>query len=86
MYVCFHINISFAPCTLNVFSCLSVSALYRVVWKYSAESVLSHTMNLPEKKYILSFPQMSEVDDTNGRYNYMSFGTNQDSGNEYTAS
>lgn len=71
-------------CVLNIFSCLPVSALYRVVWIYSAERVLSHVVHLPEEKYFVTFPQMSEVDDTNGRYCYLSFGTKQDSGNKYT--
>lgn len=51
---------------------LSVSALYRVVWKYSEERMLFHMMDYPEKKYILSFPQMFEVGNTNGRYCYQS--------------
>lgn len=29
-------------------------------------------MDYPEKKYILSFPQMFEVGNTNGRYCYQS--------------
>lgn len=80
-YVCVFTNVSRAPCALNIISCLSLSALYRVFWIYSAEWLLSV---LSEKRYFLTLAQVSEGDNTIGRYCYLPFGTKQDSGKEYT--